>query len=299
MISVIICTYNRDKYIYNVLRSLAEGSYPRDKYEIVVVDNNCTDNTQEELKRFAADYPDVTVKVVKELEQGLSHARNRGILESGGDILVYVDDDATVNKEYLSVYDEFFLRNAGIEAAGGPVIPHYEDGTEPEWMTYHLRRLLTGYLYFGDKERDFPGDNYPGGGNAAYRKKVFDTVGLYNVELGRKGDSLAGGEEKDIFNKMTSAGMRFRYLPGAILYHSIPHYKLERDYFDRVTCGIGESERKRTLRISRTAYLQRLVKEGVKWCGTLVLWIIYLFRGRVRCGNMLVRFRWNVTRKLL
>lgn len=297
-ISVIICTYNRDKYIYNVLKSIAEGSYPSGEYEIVLVDNNCTDGTPEELARFVRDFPDISLNVVRETAQGLSNARNRGILTASGDILVYVDDDATVCRDYLSEYASFFGRNPDVDAAGGPIIPHYEDGHEPEWMTYHLKRLLTGYLFFGDSERDFPAGQYPGGGNAAYRRKVFDTVGMYNVELGRNGDGLGGGEEKDIFNKMKSAGMTFRYIPKAILYHSIPHYKLEDDYFNRLTCGIGDSERIRTLRISRKAYFSRLFKEVVKWGGTLVLWTVYLLKGHPSRGNRLVRFRWNVTSHL-
>ena len=59
MISVIICTYNRDKYIYNVLKSIEQGSLSTDYYEIVLVDNNCTDNTRSEVERFCADYPTV------------------------------------------------------------------------------------------------------------------------------------------------------------------------------------------------------------------------------------------------
>ncbi len=298
MISVIICTYNRDKYIFNVLQSIAVGTYLPDKYEIIVVNNNCTDNTEAELHRFADDYPDVNMKIVRETSQGLSYARNCGIRESKGDILVYVDDDATVNKDYLSAYSVFFANNPEVDAAGGPIVPHYEDGLEPDWMTYHLKRLLTGYLYFGGKERNFPGDNYPGGGNAAYRKRVFETVGLYNVELGRNGDSLAGGEEKDIFNKMTVAGMSFKYIPDAILYHSIPHYKLEPEYFNRLTYSIGSSERARTLAVSKKTYLVRMAKELVKWGGTLVLSVLYLFKGKPACGAKLIRFRRNVTRGL-
>lgn len=299
MISVIICTYNRAKYIYGVLESIAKGDYPAGKYEIVLVDNNCTDNTKAEVERFCNNYPDVSLHYFVESNQGLSYARNRGISESQGDLLVYVDDDAFVNDHYLSNYAELFARRKDIDAAGGPIIPHYEGGAEPLWMTYHLKRLLTGYLNFGDAERDFPGENYPGGGNAAYRRRVFDIVGKYNVELGRKGGNLGGGEEKDIFGKMKSAGMHFVYTPGSILYHSIPQYKLEEDYFNRVTCGIGESERRRTLAISKSEYAKRLFKEAVKWGGTLVLWVIYLIRLKPACGNMLVRFRWNVSRKLL
>ena len=110
-LSVIICTYNRARYIYNVLESIAAGTFSANDYEIVVVDNNCTDNTASEIGRFRTAFPEVQLKVVKETAQGLSNARNRGIMESSGDILVYVDDDAPVNKEYLSVSSDFFGAN--------------------------------------------------------------------------------------------------------------------------------------------------------------------------------------------
>ena len=299
MISVIICTYNREKYIYNVLSSLAHGTFPAHLFEIVLVDNNCTDDTHAEVDRFCADNPSVTLRYFVETNQGLSHARNRGIKESKGDILVYVDDDATVNPDYLRTYADWFASHPETDAAGGPIIPHYETGSEPRWMTYFIKRLLTGYLYFGNKPGPFPGDNYPGGGNAAYRSRVFEKVGLYNVELGRNGDSLGGGEEKDIFDKMKREGMQFIYLPQAILYHSIPGYKLEADYFNRLTTGIGQSERARTLRIGKSSYRKRLMSELKKWCATIVLWCFYLITFRPGRGNMLIRFRRNVTKALL
>lgn len=299
MISVIICTYNRDKYIYNVLKSLALGTLEHSAYEIILVDNNCTDNTRSEVDHFCNVFPQVTLRYFVETNQGLSHARNRGIRESKGDILVYVDDDATVNPEYLKTYADWFASHPETDAAGGPIIPHYETGSEPKWMTYFIKRLLTGYLYFGDKARPFPGENYPGGGNAAYRSRVFEKVGLYNVQLGRNGDSLTGGEEKDIFDKMKREGMQFVYLPNAILYHSIPGYKLEADYFNRLTTGIGQSERARTLRIGKGLYRKRLLSELKKWCATIVLWCFYLITFRPQRGNMLIKFRRNVTKALL
>ena len=124
-------------------------------------------------------------------------------------------------------------------------------------------------------------------------------MGLYNVALGRNGDSLAGGEEKDIFRKMTAAGMHFWYLPDAILYHSIPVYKLQKTFFDRLTHSIGASERLRTKALGPKAYCRRLVAEGVKWGGTLVLSLFYLLTLRPSCGAKLIRFRWNVTRGLV
>ena len=299
MISVILCTYNRDKYIYNVLHSLAVGTLAAEDYEVVLVNNNSTDRTEEECRRFEADHPAVKLRYCVETNQGLSYARNRGIQESKGDILVYVDDDALVNEDYLKSYADFFAGNPQAVAAGGPIIPQYDGCEEPKWMSHYTRQLITGKLHLGDKEREFPRDAFPGGGNAAYRKSVFDIVGLFNVELGRKGNSLIGAEEKDLFDKMTTAGMHFYYIPTAILYHLIPPKKLTQDYFDRLTHSIGVSERYRTLQIGKKKYLQRIAKEAVKWGGTLVLWTSFALKGQFNKGNKLIAFRRNVTCGLL
>lgn len=299
MISVIICTYNRERYIYNVLQSIAEGNLSKESYEIVLVDNNSSDNTKGECDRFMADYPKIRLHYCIEPNQGLSYARNCGIRESKGDVLAYVDDDALVNKEYLSTYADFFERNPQAVAAGGPILPEYDGCDEPEWMSHYTRQLVTGKLWLGEKEREFPGGAFPGGGNAAYRKSVFDAIGLFNVELGRKGNSLIGAEEKDLFDKMTTRGMKFYYLPTAILYHLIPPKKLTQNYFNRLTLGIGQSERYRTLQIGKKKYLVRLAKEVIKWGGTIVLWVSFALKGQFSKGDKLVEFRWNVTKGLL
>ena len=99
--------------------------------------------------------------------------------------------------------------------------------------------------------------------------------------------------------EMTTQKMKFYYLPGAILYHIIPEKKLTDDYFQRLTYGIGVSERYRTKQISQKKYLQRLWKESIKWGGTLVLWTGFALRGQFAKGNKLVLFRKNVTKGLL
>lgn len=298
MLSVVICTYNREKYIYNVLRSIAENDFPKNGYEIVLVNNNCTDNTEAECLRFKSDFPDVAFHCFHEPNQGLSYARNCGIRASRGDIIIYVDDDALVNKEYLRTYTDFFVRNEKTVAAGGPIVPQYETA-EPDWMSHYTRMLLTGALDFGPKEREFPKGSFPGGGNVAYRRTVFDHVGLFNVELGRKGNSLIGAEEKDLFDKMEALGMKFYYLPNAILYHIIPERKLTKDYLKRLSLGIGQSERYRTKSISEKKYRRRLFQEFVKWCGTIILWIGFALKGQFKKGNALITFRQNVTSGLL
>ena len=298
MITLIICTYNREKYIGPLLESIAKNDYPTSDYELVLVDNNCTDNTKGVCEQFAVEHPEITLRYVVETEQGLSAARNKGIEEAKGDIIIYVDDDALVDSDYIRIYAEHFSAHPETMAAGGPIEPLYET-EEPKWMSPYTKALLTAWMNYGDKVREYPNGRYPGGGNAAYRKVVFDKVGLINTELGRKGSALLASEEKDIFDKMKAQGMQVLYLPTPVLHHIIPQAKLEEDYFNRLTLQIGRSERMRTRAISKGKYFKRLFSEGIKWGGTLVLLGIYTLQGHPMKGWKLVLFRRNVTRGLL
>lgn len=298
MLTVIICTYNRAKYIGGLLESVAANDLAKSAYEIVLVDNNCTDNTREICEAFATKHKDVNFRYVVEPEQGLSAARNKGIKEAKGDILVYIDDDALVDTDYLRTYAEWFAEHSETKACGGPIEPLYET-EEPAWMTPYTKALLTGWMNYGDKVREYPRGRYPGGGNAAYRKEVFEKAGLFNTALGRKGGNLMGSEEKDIFDKMHTQHMQVLYLPTPVLHHIIPQTKLEDDYFNRLTTQIGISERQRTLAIGKGKYLKRLFAEGIKWCGTIALICLYTISFHPNKGWKLVLFRRNVTCGLL
>ena len=298
MLSIIICTYNRAKYIGPLLDSISKNDYPTSDYEIILVDNNCTDNTRGVCEQFVATHPEIRLRYVVETEQGLSAARNKGIKEAKGEVIIYVDDDALVDTDYIRIYAEHFAAHPETMAAGGPIEPLYET-KEPSWMSPYTKALLTAWMNYGDKVREYPNGRYPGGGNAAYRRTVFDQVGLFNTELGRKGTALLASEEKDIFDKMKALGMLVLYLPTPVLHHIIPQAKLEEDYFNRLTLQIGRSERMRTCAISKGKYLKRLLSEGVKWGGTLVLLGIYILQGHPMKGWKLVLFRKNVTKGLL
>lgn len=299
MLSVIICTYNRDKYILPLLKSIAANALPFSEYELIVVDNNCTDNTHGICMQFAADNPQVNFKLLTEPEQGLSAARNCGIRNSSGDLLMYVDDDALVDNDFLQIYVDWFNQNPHCMAAGGPIEPKYDDCSEPKWMTSYTKALLTGWMNLGDNIKEFPAGKYPVGCNSVFRKEVFNTVGFFNTALGRNGKNLMGGEEKDIFDKMRSHNMEITYLPTPVLYHIIPPVKLSKDYFDRLTVLIGKSERQRTKDISQNKYLKRMFLELIKWCGTLVLLAGYTISLHPAKGIKLVKFRRNVTAGLL
>lgn len=297
-LSVIICTYNREKYIYNALKSIAEQEFPFSDYEIILVNNNSTDNTENICKDFERDYPQVDFRYFIETNQGLSYARNRGIKESLGDVLVFVDDDATVFDGYLKSIVDFFTEYTSVLVCGGPIEPVYESG-KPSWISHFTNQLIGGALYEGDKIKPFKNGKYPGGGNSALRKIAFEKYGLYNPDLGRKGASLIGAEEKDFYDRMQKDGQPIYYLPQMGIYHYIPEKKVTQQYFNELTYSIGKSERIRTKGVSCAAYYKRMLSEFIKWGASILLFVLYFISLNPSKGVKLLQFRKNVTKGLL
>ena len=297
MISIIICTYNREKYLYKSLKSIAENNYPSSDYEIILVNNNSTDRTKEICIQFQSYFQSVNFRYIEESNQGLSYARNRGVKESTGEIMVFVDDDATVFDGYLSAIHSFFTEHPNILACGGPIIPVYETG-KPKWMSYYTNMLLGGALYQGNELKPFR-SRYPGGGNSAFRKETFEKYGLFNVELGRKGSGLIGAEEKDLFDRLIKKNELIYYLPEMGIYHYISEKKLTNEYFDELTYSMGKTECIRTKSISSKEYIKRLFDECIKWAASIVLFIWHTVMLSPSKGKKLIRLRWNLTKGLL
>lgn len=295
--SIIFCTYNRDKYIYNALKSIAEQDFPVSDYEILLINNNSTDTTETLCSKFQEDYPQIDFQYHLETNQGLSYARNRGVKESKGEILVFVDDDATVFDTYLNSIDQLFKDYPDARACGGPIVPVYEV-EKPKWLSPYTEQLLGGTLYEGDKVKPFKNGKFPGGGNSAFRKEIFERYGLFNVELGRKGTGLIGAEEKDLYDRLTRGNETFYYLPEMGIHHYIPAKKLSESHFKELTYSIGKSERIRTKSVSQSAFNSRVLSEIKKWIGTFVLALGYTLKFTPSKGLKLLQFRWHVTKGL-
>lgn len=296
-VSIVIATYNRAEHLLRTLRSLLTQSLEPSLWEVVAVNNNSSDNTRELFEAFAAKHHGYNMRMVDESSQGLSHARNKGIAESRGDIIVIIDDDQIVNREFLEEYYRFFSSHPNIAAAGGKIVPLYEYEL-PRWASPYAQRPIAGTLNMGSAIKPFR-KGFPGGGNMALRRSAINRYGAFNTALGRTGTKLMAGEEKDLFDRLARGGERVYYIPNAIVEHIIPKSRMTKEYFDRVTTMTGASERVRTLSISRKAYFKRLGQEVVKWCGAMVLAIGYLLNGEPQKGMYLLRMRRNTTKGLL
>lgn len=297
MFSVIICTYNRDKYIYQTLKRIACNKIETGKYEIILVDNNSTDNTELECRRFVADYPEVNYFYFKELNQGLSYARNRGVKESRGDVLVFLDDDSFVNDDYLSNLQNYIDNYPDAMAFGGKITPLFEDGITPKWLCSWNYSWVSA-IDMGKKVAVFKSGKYPIGANMGVKKECVDRCGLFNTNLGRTKKNLMGGEEKDFFNRVKDNGFTIYYFPDIEVNHLIPPSRTTKEYIEKLGHGIGLSEYRRCKDISGISLVKRRIAELVKWAATIVLWFFYMLIFRIKVGNMLVVFRYNVSKGL-
>ena len=245
-ISLVIATFNGATRIGTTLHSLLTQSLSSELWEAVVVNNNSTDSTADVVREFMAAHPEITIVPTEEPRQGLSYARNRGIEVARGEIIAIIDDDEIASPQLLADYLHFFDTHPEAVAAGGRIVPLYANG-RPEWMSRHTERPIAGTLDLGDRVIPFPEGKYFGGGNMALRRSAIEKYGAFNPALGRRGTTLLGGEEKELYARLYDAGEKIFYIPTAYIQHIIPESKLTRDYFERVCFRIGQSERAATI----------------------------------------------------
>jgi glycosyltransferase involved in cell wall biosynthesis len=297
MLSLIVCTYNRDKFIYSSLQKIAKNGFPVSDYEILLINNNSTDDTERLCRQFDADYPQVQFRYFVETSQGLSFARNRGIAEANGDWLVFLDDDAMLCSDYLANLSVYLQKYPDAGAFGGKITPAFESGETPAWLCRWTYSWVSA-LDMGREVSLFKGNKYPIGANMGISRAVADKCGMFNTALGRSKKNLMGGEEKDIFNRIKAAGFPIYYFPKAAVEHIIPPHRTTADFIAKLGAGIGASERLRCKNIGTKALLKRYISEILKWGATITLWVFYILTLRPACGNMLVKFRWNVSANL-
>lgn len=297
MISIIVCTYNRSKYLYDALESIAGNDFPRNEYEIILVNNNSTDDTEEKCKLFAANFHDVNFRYCTESKQGLSHARNKGIAESNGDFLVFLDDDVVVKPDYIKNLKSNLDNMPDLMAFGGKITPRFEAGHPPKWLNRWMYSLISA-TNCPDKAQKYGKRKYPIGANMGFRRQCLEKSGYFNTELGRTGNILLGGEEKDIFLKIKDLEMAIYYFPNVEIEHIIPESRTTEEYIVRVGLGVGISERIRCTSAVKQSLRKRYFQEYVKWGGTIVLAAYYTLTFRLQVAKVMWKFRSNVTKGL-
>jgi glycosyltransferase involved in cell wall biosynthesis len=243
--TVIVCTYNRCGNLPACLGALAaqQGVEAVD-WEVLVVDNNSTDETPQAVDQLARELP-IKVRYAREPQQGLNYARNCGVVNSQSTHFTFVDDDIQVSPRWLSALARAFAETDA-DAVGGRI--HLDPSIElPPWIVpgSEIAGFL-GYQDFGDEPFRMDGTStYPFGGNMSFHRRVVGRIGLFDPKLGRKGEGRRRGElfkgaETDYFHRLAAAGgARIYYEPRAIVYHRVQPHQLEQRYFLTIHFNAG------------------------------------------------------------
>ena len=228
--TVLICTYNRADLLGETLDSLARSRTSL-SWNVIVVDNNSTDQTRSTVEKYRDD-EDSRVRYVFEQRQGRSSALNAGIESTGSDLIGMIDDDEEVDANWLHRVSEAFA-GSDVDFVGGPYIPNWSL-EPPRWLPHNYLGVI-GWIDGGNRIVQF-GERYPGilmGGNAVLTRQIIRRVGLYNPVLSRTGRRLLAGEDEDMYKRLLKTGARGFYLPDLIIYHYVPPERLTKRYFRR------------------------------------------------------------------
>jgi len=228
-ISVIVCTYNRCESLRSALNSVANSKLSDDvTWEVLVVDNNSSDQTGEVAKEFCRQYPN-RFRYLFERQQGKSYALNSGIREARGDILAFMDDDVTVETSWLQ-HLTAPLADGDWVGSGGRILPE-RTFSLPHWLSSEGPCALAPLAVFDLGSDSFDLAEPPFGTNMAFRKKVFERYGGFRTDLGPSPGSEIRSEDTEFGRRVLSGGGRLRYEPLAVVYHPAPASRLKREYF--------------------------------------------------------------------
>jgi glycosyltransferase involved in cell wall biosynthesis len=237
-ISTVICTFNRAGLLQQALSAVRSCTPPSDcDVEIIIVDNNSTDETPVVVRRLA-DEPGFPVRYTSEPRQGKSYALNRALGLARGDLIALTDDDVLPADDWLTnIADRF--RSEQIVFAFGKVLPRWSVLPPPELLTHRARDLWgpLALVDYGDEPIRYTPSGFrrlrlPIGANLAVRRDALERVGGWRTDLGRVDNTPICGEDRELCVRLFRAGLyEGIYDPRISVHHHVPRTRLTRRYF--------------------------------------------------------------------
>jgi glycosyltransferase involved in cell wall biosynthesis len=297
-ISVVICTYNRAAYIRDAMESLVNQTLNKKAFEVIIVNNNSTDQTERVCLDFLDKHPDYHFQYLNESKQGASFARNKGASLAMGQLLCFMDDDAVAYNDYLERINLFFTSYPNAGGLGGKIIPKYIPA-EPVWMSYYVSSMVGNFDY-SPIVVEFSPNKYPLESNMIIRKKDFDAINGFNTALpGVVGTLRIGGEGKDFFMRLKALGRIIYYDPAIVVEHVVEVVKLTPEYMYRVASGMGRGEKVRMKEIGNAAYFKKIAEYLFKLGAAVILGCKYFLQGHPQKFWPIIQFRIDALKGLL
>ena len=240
-LSVLICTYNRAELLTQTLEALSRAITPDAcAVEIVVVDNNSTDDTPGVIRRAAAA-GSIPVRYVHERQQGKSFALNAGLSVCRGEIIALTDDDVIPSADWLPRIVSNFRTADDVVFVFGKVLPRWAVPPPPEMLTIRARDIWgpLALVDYGDETIRYDAATFgtrrlPVGANLAIRREAIERIGGWRTDLGKVDNTLIAGEDHELCVRLFLEGLYSGiYDPAVAVRHLVPASRLTRRYFRR------------------------------------------------------------------
>lgn len=230
-ITLLTCTFNRCRDLREMLETaLAQQTQGAFTFEVVVVDNNSTDQTRQTVQSFI-DAGHDNVRYIFESKQGKSYALNTGLEAARGWIYTIADDDFLLPHDWLLKIFQAFRDHPEVSCVSGKVLPHWE-AEPPAWLTQkHWSAIAMADYgdepFYADAERQIC--------LLACSFKTADVraVGGYSTALGVSKDMIGGTEDLEVLQRLWKAGRKGIYLPHIYFYHKVGASRLTKRYHRR------------------------------------------------------------------
>ena len=225
-LSVVIATYNGYNTIERCLESFTNQSIGPDLYEVIVVNNNSTDDTESLVRPYVERYDNFVLLLEK--QPGVSYARNKGISYARGDYICFIDDDAYADTKWLeNIKNACGNQNPEPVVIGGEILPYYIT-EKPAWFkdSFEIRTMGKNPRFLNKNEcsTGFPESNF------TVKRKVLDEIGKFSTDFGPKGEKMGFGEGSELSARITEKYPHFWYDPGIFVYHLAPKRNMSVKY---------------------------------------------------------------------
>jgi glycosyltransferase involved in cell wall biosynthesis len=243
--TIVICTFNRSGLLDKTLERLRclDVSACAD-WEILVVNNNSTDDTDAVIRRHSEHLP---IRRLWEPRPGKSRAANLAVSEAKGDLLLWTDDDVLVDPGWMNAHVQTADAHPEASFFGGPIAPWFEC-EPPAWIKTHLPSIETCFAIRNGFAQPltpiteaFPPSKLPFGANMATRSDCLDGC-PFDVRLGPQRDTEIRGEETALLQNWLNRGLTGLWVQGAKVQHFIPRERLTERFIWNYYCGSGRTE---------------------------------------------------------
>jgi hypothetical protein len=251
LVSTVICTWNRAALLDQTLTGLAHLRMPAGiEWEVVVVNNNCTDATDAVIDRHSGRLP---LRRLFEARPGKSYAANLAVAQTCSDLVLWTDDDVLVDPDWLWEYVAAARSWPNAMFLGGTIEPLFAV-PPPRWIGRNMDLLTAPYAVQenGGAVRPLRDREIPFGANLGLRRQVLRGE-VFNPRLGPCGKSEVRGEESELIHRLKAQGHQGVWVGPARVKHCIPPERLTREYLWNYYVGLGRTE----------ARLQGICRDGL------------------------------------